>query len=91
MDSVEPFGLVPFPTSVSCAGEGEEAARSPVLRMIEPSDLERIKVDCTPGLDERRERFSRIAAGYIASDQHRGMNRNQDIGTHCRLYHLVYP
>lgn len=47
--------------------EDDVAARSPVLRMIEPSDLERIRVDRTPGFDARRDKFSKVAAGYDAS------------------------
>ena len=54
--------------SFECANE--EEARSPVLRMIDPSDFERIRVDWTPGLDARRERFSRVAAGCEPLDQH---------------------
>ena len=57
------FGLILLPILGSSEGEGEGEARSPVLRMIEPSIFERIRVDWTPGLDARRERFSRVAAG----------------------------
>ena len=41
----------------------EDCASKPALWMMEPSIRERIKVDCTPGLEARRARLSRVAAG----------------------------
>lgn len=55
---------MPIPTARSCEDEDEvAAARSPVLRMIEPSDFERMRVEWTPGFDARRDKFSKVAAG----------------------------
>lgn len=43
---------------------GEEPARRPPVRMMDPSVLDRIKVDWTPGLAARRDRLSNVEAGY---------------------------
>ena len=45
--SAEPLRLIPLLTTRTCddEDEGDVSARSPVLRMIEPSDLERMRVD----------------------------------------------
>jgi len=43
--SLAPIGFVPLPTIGSREGDEEGAASRPVLRMIEPSDLERMRVD----------------------------------------------
>ncbi len=32
--------------------------------MMEPSDFESMRVDCTPGLSASLERFSRVDASY---------------------------
>lgn len=64
--SAEPFSLVPLPTTGLCVDFGEELARRPVLRMMEPLDFESMRVDWTPALDARRERFSNVVAGWKA-------------------------
>lgn len=58
--SAGPSWIVPSPADRFCKDEDGVAARSPVLRMIEPSDLERMRVDWTPGFDARRDKFSKV-------------------------------
>lgn len=43
--SPAPREFAPSPTIEFCEGNEEEVASKPVLRMIEPSDLERMRVD----------------------------------------------
>lgn len=45
--------------------DGRELARRPLLRMMDPSALESINVDRTPGLAARRDRLSKVDRGYI--------------------------
>ena len=40
------------------------SASRPVLRIMEPSVFESMRVDCTPGLLASLDRFSRVDAGF---------------------------
>ena len=58
--------------------------------MIEPSAFERIKVDWTPVLDAKRERVSRVEAGYMFPHKHWSpVSSLSPDSTYHSLYHHV--
>ena len=69
-EKVSPFWegfSIPDSLDSAVVGCWKGKARRPLLRMIDPSTFDRMRVDWTPGLAARRERLSKVDADYCSA------------------------